>query len=183
LALIQAPRNSAAFQKRIASLDCTDPNNYSGRRPDESQQWLGTCERSGIAKYNLEPTFINGWNITRAEAVLPQNGVGWVVAVEFDFEGATSLSEVSTQLAALPECGAEGANPCNAFAIVLDGVVVSAPRFNEPIVGGTAQIEGDYTSDEANQLADILKYGPLPVTLEPIELTTVPTGSASPTGS
>ena len=37
--------------------------------------------------------------------------------------------------------------------VVLDGVVVSAPRFNEPIIGGQAQIEGDFTAQEAQDLA------------------------------
>ncbi|MDP1879008.1 MAG: protein translocase subunit SecD, partial [Actinomycetota bacterium] len=152
---------------------CTLPENYTGGRPDDPSQWLGTCERDGAAKYNLEPAFIQGTNVTNANAVLPQNGLGWVVSLEFDSEGARALSEASTRLTGLPECGAIGANPCNAFAIVLDGVVVSAPRFNEPILGGQAQIEGNFTADEARDLANVLKYGALPVTLEPVDITTV----------
>jgi preprotein translocase subunit SecD len=105
--------------------------------------------------------------------VLPQGGVGWVVSLEFDSEGARALADASTRLSALPECGIAGANPCNAFAIVLDGVVTSAPRFNEPILGGSAQIEGNFTAQEARDLANILKYGALPVTLEPVDITTV----------
>jgi preprotein translocase subunit SecD len=56
---------------------------------------------------------------------------------------------------------------------VLDGVVVSAPRFNEPILGGQAQIEGNFTAQEANDLANVLKYGALPVTLDPVDITSV----------
>jgi preprotein translocase subunit SecD len=97
--------------------------------------------------------------------------VGWVVSLEFDSEGAKALSDASTRLTQLPECGA--GNPCNAFAIVLDGVVVSAPRFNEPILGGQAQIEGNFTAEEAKDLANVLKYGALPVTLEAVDITTV----------
>ncbi len=111
--------------------------------------------------------------MTGANAVLPQGGVGWVVSLDFDAEGARALADASTRLSALPECGIAGANPCNAFAIVLDGVVTSAPRFNEPILGGSAQIEGNFTAQEARDLANILKYGALPVTLEPVDITTV----------
>ncbi len=128
---------------------------------------------TGAAKYNLEPAFIQGTNVTGANAVLPQGGVGWVVSLDFDAEGAKALADASTRLSALPECGIEGANPCNAFAIVLDGVVTSAPRFNEPILGGSAQIEGNFTAQEARDLANVLKYGALPVTLEPVDITTV----------
>ncbi|MHB1165243.1 MAG: protein translocase subunit SecD [Candidatus Nanopelagicales bacterium] len=171
--LIEAADNTPEFQAQVAALDCTLPENYTGGQPDDPSQWLGTCERGGAAKYNLEPAFIRGTNVTNANAVLPQNGLGWVVSLEFDSEGAAALSEASTRLTALPECGAAGANPCNAFAIVLDGVVVSAPRFNEPILGGQAQIEGNFTAEEARDLANVLKYGALPVTLEPVDITTV----------
>jgi preprotein translocase subunit SecD len=154
-------------------LDCTNPVAYTGGIPDDPALWLGTCERTGEVKYNLEPAFIKGSNVTGATAGLPQNGVGsWVVSLEFDSEGAKALAEASTKLSALPDCGS-GVSPCNAFAIVLDGVVVSAPRFNEPIVGGQAQIEGNFTAQEANDLANVLKYGALPVTLDPVDITSV----------
>jgi preprotein translocase subunit SecD len=55
----------------------------------------------------------------------------------------------------------------------LDGVVVSAPRFNESILGGQASIEGDFTAQEARDLANVLKYGALPVTLEPVDITSI----------
>ena len=171
--LIQAADNTPEFQQQIAALDCTDSINYTGGRPDDPKLWLGTCEKTGAAKYNLQPAFIQGTNVTNANAVLPQNGVGWVVSLEFDSEGASALAKASTELTALPECGTAGANPCNAFAIVLDGVVVSAPRFNEAILGGSAQIEGNFTAQEAKDLANVLKYGALPVTLEPVDITTV----------
>ena len=170
--LIQATENSAEFQAQIAALDCTLPANFTGGRPDDPAKWLGTCEATGQAKYNLEPAFIQGTNVTGANAVMPQNGVGWVVSLDFDSEGAKALGDASTRLSALPECGA-GASPCNAFAIVLDGVVTSAPRFNEPILGGSAQIEGNFTAQEARDLANVLKYGALPVTLEAVDITTV----------
>jgi preprotein translocase subunit SecD len=171
--LIQAADNTAEFQAQVAALDCTDPANFTGGRPDDPALWLGTCDVSGAAKYNLEPAFIQGTNVTNANAVLPQGGVGWVVSLEFDSEGAKALADASTKLSALPECGIVGANPCNAFAIVLDGVVTSAPRFNEPILGGSAQIEGNFTAQEARDLANVLKYGALPVTLEAVDITTV----------
>jgi preprotein translocase subunit SecD len=149
-----------------------NPTNYSGGTPDNPEQWLGTCDQNGFSKYSLQPAFIKGTNVTDAQAQLPQGGVGWIVSLEFDTEGAGALATASTELSALPECGT-GASPCNAFAIVLDGVVVSAPRFNEAILGGQASIEGDFTAQEARDLANVLKYGALPVTLEPVDVTTI----------
>ena len=171
--IVQSADNSPAYQEDVANLDCTNPEIYNGGTPDDPTKWLGTCEKNGAAKYNLQPAFIKGTNVTSASAVMQQNGVGWVVSLQFDSEGATALADASKTLSALPECGTVGANPCNAFAIVLDGTVVSAPRFNEPILGGQAQIEGNFTAQEANDLAAVLKYGALPVTLEPVDVTSI----------
>ncbi|MEY4136945.1 MAG: hypothetical protein RL205_1073 [Actinomycetota bacterium] len=171
--IVQSTDNSAAYQKQVDELDCSNPEVFKGGTPDDPTKWLGTCEKTGAAKYNLQPAFIKGTNVTSANAVMQQNGVGWVVSLQFDSEGASALADASKTLAALPECGVAGANPCNAFAIVLDGTVVSAPRFNEPILGGQAQIEGNFTAQEANDLASVLKYGALPVTLEPVDVTSI----------
>jgi preprotein translocase subunit SecD len=171
--IVQANENSPEYQAELANLDCTNPEIYNGGTPDDPTKWLGTCEKTGAAKYNLQPAFIKGTNVTSASAVIQQNGVGWVVSLQFDSEGAAALADASKTLSALPECGTPGANPCNAFAIVLDGTVVSAPRFNEPILGGQAQIEGNFTAQEANDLASVLKYGALPVTLEPVDVTSI----------
>ncbi len=170
--IVQAPDYSPDFQAEVDALDCIDPVNLAGGTPDDPTEWLGACDQSGGQKYVMEPAFIEGVSVTDANAQLTQQGIGWVVTLEFDSEGAGALAEASTELSALPECGS-GATPCNAFAIVLDGVVVSAPRFNEPILGGQAQIEGDFNVEEARDLANVLKYGALPVTLDVVDITSV----------
>ena len=52
-------------------------------------------------------------------------------------------------------------------------MVYSAPSFLEPITGGSAQITGDFTIDEANDLANVLKFGSLPVSLEVGQITSI----------
>jgi len=172
--IVQAADNTPEFESEVAGLDCLNPVNQAGGSPDDPKLWLGTCDQDGAAKYSLQPAFIEGTNVTDAVAQLPQQGVGgWVVSLTFDSDGARALAEASQELSALPDCTPGGASPCNAFAIVLDGVVVSAPRFNEPIIGGQAQIEGDFTAQEAQDLANVLSYGALPVNLEVVEVTSV----------
>ena len=170
--IVQAAEYTPEFQAQVDALDCLDPVNLAGGSPDNPEQWLGACDQQGFSKYVMQPAFIEGVSVTDANAQLTQQGIGWVVTLEFDSEGARALADASTELSALPECGT-GATPCNAFAIVLDGVVVSAPRFNEPIIGGQAQIEGDFNAQEARDLANVLKYGALPVTLEVVDVTSV----------
>jgi preprotein translocase subunit SecD len=168
----QAVEYTEEFAAATRALNCLDPVAFSGGTPDDPVQWLGTCSQDGTEKFELEPAFIRGTNVTNADSAIPQTGFGWVVTLEFDGDGARALAEASRRLTALPECGL-GSSPCNAFAIVLDGVVVSAPRFNEAILGGSAQIEGNFTAQQAQDLANVLKYGALPVTLEAVDITTI----------
>lgn len=55
------------------------------------------------------------------------------------------------------------------LAIVLDKMILSAPTISEPITGGEARITGNFTIEEANQLAVQLRYGSLPVPLKVVE--------------
>ncbi|MSW42280.1 MAG: protein translocase subunit SecD, partial [Actinobacteria bacterium] len=143
-----------------------DPANIKGGVPDDPAKWLVTCSRDGRAKYLLQPAFIRGTNVTDATATLPTSGTTYVVNLTFDTEGAKKLADVSQQIYQLQP-------PQNQFAIVLDGLVFSSPYFREPILGGTAQIEGSFTAQEAKDLANVLKYGALPLTLEVAEVTSI----------
>lgn len=62
------------------------------------------------------------------------------------------------------------------FSIVLDGTSMSAPRINEPIPGGNVQITGDFTIEEADDLAAIIEAGELPAKLIFLEERTVGPG-------
>jgi protein-export membrane protein SecD len=55
------------------------------------------------------------------------------------------------------------------FAVLLDGKVVTAPRVNEPICGGSGQISGNFTAQSAGQLAALLRAGALPAPLVVVE--------------
>ena len=61
----------------------------------------------------------------------------------------------------------------NLFAIVLDGETISAPSVDSPIPGGQAQITGTFTEAEARDLANVLKYGALPVKFDISSVETV----------
>src|SRR5215469_15520012 len=80
---------------------------------------------------------------------------GWVVHLRFDSEGAKKFGEITA------------ANVHHRFAIVLDGVIQSAPVIQDAIYGGDAQITGRFTEEEARGLASVLE-NPLqtPVSIE-----------------
>ncbi len=77
----------------------------------------------------------------------------YIVSLQFNEEGAVKFGDVT------------GANVGNVVYIVYDDQIVSAPRVNSQISGGSAQIEGDFTYEEADELASTIKIGALPLTL------------------
>src|SRR5207248_5044318 len=80
---------------------------------------------------------------------------GWAVHLRFDSEGAKQFGNITA------------ANVHHRFAIVLDGVIQSAPVIQDAIYGGDAQITGRFTEEEARGLASVLE-NPLqtPVSIE-----------------
>jgi preprotein translocase subunit SecD len=83
------------------------------------------------------------------------------VSINFNTTGAKAFARVTKE------------NVNKPFAIILDNVVLSAPNIIEPILGGQARISGNYTVEEANELAIQLRSGKLPVELKVIEERTV----------
>jgi preprotein translocase subunit SecD len=176
----QAPRPTAAGQgtppdKAIewqpSERDQTDFAAYtctSNRAdfPDVADQPLFACNEEGTEKYLLGPTVIEGDQLTNASAGVPQNQVQWVVNLEFNAEAGQAFEAATTAISARQP-------PQNQFAIVLDGQVISAPRVENPIPGGRAQIEGNFTQESATQLANVLKYGALPLAFEVSEVSNV----------
>ena len=80
-----------------------------------------------------------------------------LIVVRFNAEGSERFARVTQ------------ANVGRRFAIVVDDRVISAPRINEPILGGTAAIAGTFTVESANQLAIQLRSGRLPVRLRVVD--------------
>jgi len=83
------------------------------------------------------------------------------VSVDFDRRGGQEFAKIT------------GENVKRRMAIILDGVVRSAPVIQERIGGGKAQITGSYTSEEAHDLAIVLRAGALPATVKIVQNVTV----------
>jgi len=151
---------SAEVNAKFAALDCTKPENLQGNGADDATAVLVTCDRAGGAKYILAPAEVLGRQISKASAGLdPQAGSAWFVSLTFDGEGTSAFGALTSRVTALPE-------PTNQVAIVLDGLVVSSPRITEAIPSGNAQITGSFTQLEAQDLANVLKYGALPLAFD-----------------
>ena len=154
------PGVTPELNAQYAALDCTLPQNRQGGSSSNEAVAVVSCDRDGIAKYILAPAEVLGRQVTKASALLdPQGASGWYVTLDFDGEGTTKFGAMTTRLTSLPQ-------PQNQAAIVLDGLVYSAPRINEPINTGTAQITGNFTQPEAQDLSNVLKYGALPLAFD-----------------
>jgi len=93
------------------------------------------------------------------------------VALSFDSAGTRRFREVTTNYS---RGGRENPGPAGRrLAIVLDGVVRSAPELREPITGGTGQITGNFTLQEAQDLVVVLQAGSLPTPVKVAEERTV----------
>lgn len=151
--------DEAAFKK----LDCSKPIPVKQRPADVSTKLLITCGDKQDAKYILAPVAVAGTNVSGAAANLSggqtQVGSSWVVDLTFDGTGAQQFAKTTQELISK-------ASPQNQFAIVLDGAVVSAPVVQGVIANGQAQISGNFTQQSSTDLANVLKYGSLPLAFE-----------------
>ena len=137
---------------KFQSFTCPAQGKVAAPVKDVKAQPLLTCDENGT-KYLLSAAVIEGTQLKDASSGIPQGQVGYVVDLSFDSTARQSFADVTQQLAGTGQ----------QFAIVLDGEVISAPQVNQPIPGGNAQISGDFTQEEAQTLANSLKYGALPL--------------------
>ncbi|MDG9704878.1 protein translocase subunit SecD [Streptomyces sp. DH37] len=161
----------AGLQKKLDGLDCsTDKGRSQASRAAaeaENSEPVAVCDESGLYKYGLGPVAVPGTDVTDAAALFDdQRAQGWIVTMEFDSDGAEKFADITEELSTQAE-------PRNQFAIVLDGEVVSAPRVSERLGGGSAEISGSFTQQSAEELANILSYGALPLSFEESNVTTI----------
>lgn len=123
-----------------------------------------------IRRYELGPSELTGDALEGAVASLSPEGA-WVVLPTFKEgeEGIDQFNEIASRCVAKdPSC------PTGALGIVLDGVVISAPQIQQPTYErDQIQITGDFTRESAENLALALRFGALPVELEPQQVETV----------
>jgi protein-export membrane protein SecD len=103
---------------------------------------------------------VSGENLTKAEVTTDQNQ-RTAIGFRFDGAGARRFAE------------ATAANIGRPFAIILDGKVISAPRINSAITGGSGIIEGQFSIQEASEMVNLLNGGALPAPLKVEERRTV----------
>ncbi|WP_245774901.1 protein translocase subunit SecD [Nonomuraea wenchangensis] len=156
------PAVLAQFNK----LNCADPaNRGQGVQDDPNKQYAG-CEADGSYKYVLDVAKVVGTDIDTASAGIRQGTTEWVVQLDFKSKGAGAWADLTQK-------AYNSQDPRNKVAVVLDGVVITAPNIISPIPGGRAEITGGFDQASATTLADQLKYGALPLKFNRSSIDTV----------
>jgi len=142
---------TAQMTFHLVDLSATGNN---GRAPAGSKRLPGLEEGDGTTVIKNR-VMVSGENLEDAQATFSQGQP--VVSIRFNGLGGKQFGKVTSENVGRP------------FAIVLDGKVISAPRINEPILGGSAIISGSFTTQGAQDLALLLRAGALPAPLNVIE--------------
>ncbi|MGW7266630.1 protein translocase subunit SecD [Streptomyces sp. NPDC054842] len=162
---------TAKLQAQYAALDCTKPAQRAkagaGAKPSDPTIACGQNSGGQWQKYVLGPAEVSGTDVKKAAAVYDtQSGAGWKVTMDFTSGGSKKFADITGKLA-------QNQSPQNQFAIVLDNDVVSDPSVSQALTGGSAEISGSFDQTEAQDLANMLKYGALPLTFKEASVTTV----------
>lgn len=115
---------------------------------------LGVVELLGP---NARQTELSGKDLQKTAVTFNPNTGQPQVQLTFTREGSKKFADITRR------------NVGKIVGIVLDNVLIQAPRVNEPIVGGTAEITGQFTIDQAKSLQIQLSAGALPVSLSVLE--------------
>jgi preprotein translocase subunit SecD len=149
---------TARLEFKLVDLTA-DPNQVQQGHAPAGSQVLQMAEGGGFIAVKRR-VMVSGEQLVDAKQSFDQNGQA-VVSIKFNTAGARRFGRVTQE------------NVNKPFAIILDDKVLSAPNINEPILGGQAQISGNFTVETANQLAVSLASGKLPVKLNVIEERTI----------
>ena len=144
---------------QVQATQCNEEDILAGN--DDPNLPLVTCSTDGTQVYVLDKSIISGEQIKDASSGLDTQRSEYVVNLEFKPDAANIWADFTA------------AHVGTQTAFTLDSQVVSAPTINEAIPGGQTQITGQFTADKARELANVLKYGSLPLSFESSEAETV----------
>src|SRR5450432_1471340 len=146
-------------------VDLTVPPDQAqqGRVPPDSEVLMSSTAPK--TPYVIKKqVLVSGADLTDAQPGFDQRSGEPIVSFRFNTSGSRKFAQATSENVGQP------------FAIVLDNKVISAPVIREPITGGSGQISGSFTVQQANDLSILLRAGALPAPLTIIEERTVGPG-------
>jgi preprotein translocase subunit SecD len=181
----QASGNAAALSPQIKSLfdkvNCASKGwakqiGYTPAVWDNPKAQIVACGlsngTSGVPyKFVLDQAKVLGSQVKSANATPQTSSTFWQTNINFNGAGSKAFGDLTTQM--YNQYG-KSASPLDDLAVVLDGQVISFPAINQgPIVGGSAEIFGNFSQADATNLANVLSYGSLPLTFRQESVQTI----------
>jgi preprotein translocase subunit SecD len=152
------PGNVGTWKEQVGYAVATD---Y-----DDPYAQIVACDGSGN-KYALDVAYVRGTQIASAAAALSRPSNQWGVLLRLNSAGASAFTALTSEMYN-KYFSAAGGNPSTSsfwldtIAVVVDGNVISAPEVDGPIPSGLAEITGNFTRAQAEDLTAQLRFGALP---------------------
>ncbi|SHI51513.1 preprotein translocase subunit SecD [Geosporobacter subterraneus DSM 17957] len=172
-------QTQGVIERRVNAMGLTEPNIVregdkrirvelpGAKNAQEAIDMIGKTAQLQFVKPNGE-VILSGNQVKNAEVVFESNkGNVPSVSLEFNSEGARAFQ------AATKEVSAAAALNERIIAIILDDQIISAPEVREEIPNGRAVITGNFTIDEASNLAALIRGGALPVNLTEVQTSAI----------
>jgi preprotein translocase subunit SecD len=169
-----------ATAKKFDELNCADKNwktQIYGANPnawDNPSVQTVACYQG--EKYAMAAAVVQGKDIDSAAS--QDETSGWIVTFNVKSPASTALGTLTTSMVKSYYSDGEATSPLDLLAVVLDGTIQSAPEV-QTAISSSVQVNGGgtgFTESQANNLADVLKYGSLP-----LQFKNLYTSSVSPT--
>ncbi len=154
---------TAKLDFRMVDTTVSPDQAVQGNVPADSEVLMSSTSPK-IPYVVKKQVLVSGADLTDAQPGFDQRSGEPIVSFRFNTAGSRKFAQATSENVGQP------------FAIVLDNEVISAPVIREPITGGSGQISGSFTVQQANDLAILLRAGALPAPLTIIEERTVGPG-------
>jgi preprotein translocase subunit SecD len=155
--LLEILGQTAKLEFRMVDQSMSPQEALQNRPPSDSEVLYEGKGEKKTPVLVYKQVLVEGADLQDAQAGFDQRSGEPIVNFRFNTTGARKFATVTQENVGRP------------FAIVLDTEVISAPVIREPILGGQGQISGQFTVESATNLAILLRVGPLPAKLTPIE--------------
>jgi preprotein translocase subunit SecD len=158
---------SPAVKAQFNKLNCADKNwkqsvGYTAQQYNiPGIQTVSCGSVNGVLyKYVLDKAAVLGKDVKSANATQATSNVYWQTNLNFNSAGGAAFGKITEQM--FNKYGVNSVQ--DQLAVVLDGNVISSPVIQGAILGGSAEITGNFSQTEATNLANVLNYGALPLT-------------------
>lgn len=166
-AVIEERVNQMGLAEPVVTIEGTKRIRVELPGAEDAQEAINQIGKTAQLQFVLADgsLVLDGGNVKDANTTTDTDQGGYAVGLQFDKEGAKKFADATTKAYGGTVKSTIENVPDKAIVILLDNQIISAPSVNEPITGGQCSITGNFTQEEAKNLAALVRGGALPVEL------------------